>query len=54
MLRIDSRLSDRLSDIKKIVEHMPETERVDETFLDKIQRIKSLINEVDELSQSRN
>ena len=52
MLRIDSRLTDRLNDIKKIVEPMPEAERVDEAFLDKIQRIKNLINEVDELLPS--
>jgi len=53
MLRIDQRLSDRLNDIKRIVEHMPEAERIDKVFLDKIQRLKNLIQEVDEISNPK-
>ena len=49
MLCIDPRISSRLEDIKRIIEHMPKAEQIDDVFRDSVARMQSLLDEVDKL-----
>jgi hypothetical protein len=46
MLGIDPRIAARLEDVKRIVEHMPQAERVDDVFRDNVTRMQGLLDEV--------